>query len=81
MTTLNRTSDTTASVVPTYARHPQRISITVNWNIHQYLLERSGSEGRSLSNLVAHLLELASTQARTTQIVYGSSEQAGRRGH
>ena len=59
MTTLNRTSDTTASVVPTYARHPQRISITLNWQLHQWLVERSDFEGRSLSNLAAHLLEVS----------------------
>lgn len=59
MTTLNSTHATTASVVPTYARHPQRISITLNWQLHQSLLERSDHEGRSLSNLAAHLLELS----------------------
>lgn len=81
MTTLNRNSDTTASVVPAYARHPQRISITVNWGTHQYLLERSSLEGRSLSNLVSFLLDLASTQSRTSQAGYGSSQQAGGRAY
>lgn len=40
-------------------RTPQRVSITLNWQLHQRLLERSDQEGRSLSNLAAHLLELA----------------------
>lgn len=59
MTTLNRTRTTTASVVPTYARHPQRISATLSWSAHQQLLERSDCEGRSVSNLVAFLIEEA----------------------
>lgn len=57
MNTVNSNRTTTASVIPTYARHPQRISITLNWQLHQLLIERSGCEGRSLSNLAAHLLE------------------------
>lgn len=59
MASLNSNKTTTASVVPTYARHPQRISITLNWRLHQSLLERSDHEGRSLSNLAAHLLEVS----------------------
>lgn len=59
MNTVNRNKNATASVVPTYARHPQRISITLNWQVHQQLLERSDHEGRSLSNLAAHLLEVS----------------------
>lgn len=59
MTRFNQPSYTTASVVPAYARHPQRISITLNWQLHQWLVERSDHEGRSLSNLAAHLLELS----------------------
>lgn len=57
MNTVNSNSTTTASVIPTYARHPQRITITLNWQLHQQLIQRSGWEGRSLSNLAAHLLE------------------------
>jgi type II secretory pathway component PulK len=45
--------------VPHHQRHPQRITITLNWAVHQQLIERSGYEGRSLSNLAAHLLELS----------------------
>jgi hypothetical protein len=40
-------------------RSPQRVSITLNWALHQRLLRRSDWEGRSLSNLAAHLLEQA----------------------
>ena len=40
-------------------RKPQRICSTVNWHVHQRLQERADLEGRSLSNLVAHLLETA----------------------
>lgn len=43
--------------LPAYKRSPQRITITVSWRLHQKLLARSGMEGRSLSNLAAHLLE------------------------
>lgn len=59
MNSIKRTGTTTASVVPTYARHPQRISATLSWSTHQWLLERSDSEGRSVSNLAAYLIEEA----------------------
>ncbi len=39
-------------------RYPQRISTTVNWGLHQRLQDQADRDGRSLSNLVAHLLEL-----------------------
>jgi len=41
-------------------RHPQRISTTVNWGLHQRLQDQADLDGRSLSNLIVHLLELAS---------------------
>jgi hypothetical protein len=41
------------------SRHPQRISITISWALHQRLMTKSDWEGRSLSNLAAHLLELS----------------------
>ena len=44
-------------------RRPQRLTITVSWALHQYLLQRSDSEGRSLSNLSAWLLEKAQAEA------------------
>jgi predicted CopG family antitoxin len=38
-------------------RKPQRVTITISWQTYQQLLDRSDNEGRSLSNLAAHLLE------------------------
>lgn len=40
-------------------RKPQRVTFTINYRVHRALLERSLEEGRSLSNLIAHLLEKA----------------------
>jgi hypothetical protein len=40
-------------------RKPARVTITVNWALRQKLQERADYEGRSLSNLLAHLLEVA----------------------
>ena len=48
---------TGAGKVPAFRRHPQRISITISWSTHQRLMDGSDLEGRSLSNLAAHLLE------------------------
>ncbi len=62
MDRFNRLSSTTAieqPQVPFARRHPQRISITLNWATYQLLLDRSDLEGRSLSNLAAHLLEVS----------------------
>jgi len=39
-------------------RKPQRLTATVSWQLHQRLQERADYEGRSLSNLVCHLLEV-----------------------
>jgi hypothetical protein len=41
-------------------RKPLRISATLNWQLHQRLQDRADLEGRSLSNLISYLLELAS---------------------
>jgi hypothetical protein len=38
-------------------RSPQRITATLPWRLHCQLRDRADIEGRSLSNLVAHLLE------------------------
>lgn len=46
-----------ASRLDVIQRKPQRITVTVNWNLHHLLHMRAATEGRSLSNLVAHLLE------------------------
>lgn len=40
-------------------RSPRRITITVPYGAYQKLVDRSGQEGRSLSNLAAFLLESA----------------------
>jgi macrodomain Ter protein organizer (MatP/YcbG family) len=40
-------------------RKPQRVTITLNWALRQRLQSRADEEGRSLSNLLAHLLETA----------------------
>jgi hypothetical protein len=42
------------------SRKPQRITITVPWALRERLQNRADHEGRSLSNLMAHLLETAS---------------------
>ena len=38
-------------------RQPRRITITLSYNVHEALLDRSEQEGRSVSNLCAFLLE------------------------
>jgi len=38
-------------------RKPQRLCTTVSWQTAQLLQERADYEGRSVSNLIAHLLE------------------------
>ena len=40
-------------------RKPQRVSFTLNYRTYQLLVQRSLTEGRSLSNLIAHLVERA----------------------
>lgn len=46
-------------MMPTAFRQPRRLSITVSASVYQSLLDRSDQQGRSLSNLVAYLLEHA----------------------
>jgi hypothetical protein len=38
-------------------RKPQRICATLSWHLAQWLQESADYEGRSLSNLIAYLLE------------------------
>ena len=40
-------------------RKPQRVTSTLPWHLVQRLQERADYEGRSLSNLIAHMLEAA----------------------
>lgn len=47
----------TIATVPPHLRTPQRVTITLAWRTHQQLLARSDDEGRSLSNLAAHIIE------------------------
>jgi hypothetical protein len=58
MTRFNQQTAPPATAAETMRRTPQRITITVNWSLHQRLQQRCDHEGRSLSNLAAHLLEL-----------------------
>jgi hypothetical protein len=46
-------------------RKPVRLTITIAHSIHAALVERSTMEGRSLSNLAAHLLESALNNPRS----------------
>lgn len=41
------------------SRRPQRLTITVSHHVAEHLVEQSNSQGRSMSNLAAYLLEVA----------------------
>lgn len=62
MTTFYRGSAPLATQQQTAAdlmrRRPLRVTTTINWQLHQRLQQRADEEGRSLSNLIAHLLEV-----------------------
>jgi hypothetical protein len=45
------------SAIDLARRSPQRITATLPWHLHCQLRERADYEGRSLSNLIANLLE------------------------
>jgi hypothetical protein len=45
--------------VPKYARSSKRVTITVPFHVFNYMVGRSIEEGRSVSNLMAYLLERA----------------------
>ena len=55
-------------------RKPQRISITVPWQVYQTLQANSNHQGRSLSNLASHWLEL---QAQSSSSADGSVAASG----
>ena len=40
-------------------RRPERVTFTMPWVLRQRLQERADRNGRPLSNLIAHLLEVA----------------------
>jgi hypothetical protein len=46
-----------ASAADLMRRKPTRVCATLSWALHQRLQDRADYEGRSLSNLIAHLLE------------------------
>jgi hypothetical protein len=41
------------------SRRPQRLTITVSHHVAEHLVEQSNTQGRSISNLAAYLLEVA----------------------
>lgn len=57
--TLFHASGASAVVLPTVPPKPRRITVTIPSKLYHYLVDRSDREGRSLSNLVAFLLETA----------------------
>ena len=52
-------SATLQSAATLLQRKPQRVTATMPWTLHNKLQTRADEEGRSLSNLIAHLLETA----------------------
>jgi hypothetical protein len=44
-------------------RKPLRVTATLPWHLAQNLQKRADLEGRSLSNLIAHLLERSSEES------------------
>ena len=50
-------SSASAARMDLLQRRPQRVTATLPWHLVQHLQERADFEGRSLSNLIAHLLE------------------------
>ena len=48
-------------------RSSQRISITISGRSYELLSQRSGAEGRSLSNLASYLLETSLTPPARSQ--------------
>lgn len=43
------------------SRKPQRVTVTLPWMLRNRLQRRADEEGRSLSNLISHVLETATT--------------------
>jgi len=50
--------------VPKYARSSKRVTITIPFHLLTTLVTRSQEEGRSISNLLAYLLERAIDQGK-----------------
>jgi hypothetical protein len=56
-TNIQPTTNTLRERVAAAKRSPVRVTITINHNTHNRLIEISTSQGRSISNLCAYLLE------------------------
>lgn len=54
--------------VPSHMRGPMRITATLPRSLGDRLIDRATYEGRSLSNLVAYLLELAMSTYDSTNL-------------
>lgn len=52
-------SSASAARLDLLQRRPQRVTATLPWHLVQRLQDRATNDGRSLSNLIAHLLERA----------------------
>jgi hypothetical protein len=50
---------TAVSAAELLRRRPQRVTVTIHWRLREHLQSRADEEGRSLSNLMAYLLEQA----------------------
>lgn len=57
MNSLSRQSQDQQGLSRLMTRKPTRVTITIPWSLRQTLDQRSDKEGRSLSNLIAYLLE------------------------
>lgn len=69
--TQNTATSKRLSVAPPYVRKPQRMTITVPWQLYQTLTKQSDLQGRSLSNLACFWLESHAA------IVCGEDDQKG----
>lgn len=59
-------SQTSITAVSRAMRKPQRLTITVPWQLHQDLIQQSHQQGRSVSNLACFWLEQqANSQPRS----------------
>lgn len=50
--------------IPKYARSSKRVTITIPFHVFSAIVNRSQEEGRSISNLMAYLLERAIEQGK-----------------
>ncbi len=57
MSEVLRPSPKTGGISTFATRKPMRVTATLSWSTYQTLSEQSTYEGRSLSNLIAYILE------------------------